>query len=366
MDIKDINKIYMESLANQVADWHNSLGGKIVGGVGSLFKLSGKGIKAGAKKSASGIKNYFKERKTKQKIQQFITNSYAIYDPMTIDIITLSENKEELKYLMELADESLPSNLKRFLEIFKSCGIRIFQIIQQNKDLLKDSSKLNALIKQGLLQKIESFKESIEASNITTQNINFKDIYLNILLESATKQDIQNELLGLNFNKQNNELYAKFDGIQLKNWLSSNVNINHDLLDLIQQDTAEIKALADNDKLSIKIKSNISNEFIDLTTQIDNSTETKDKLIELIGSYYLTKAGISDTKTNLNKQLNNIKLNGYNNVLSSANYVILNDIKWTGWFGSLKKVLREAAACNINIEQIKKLALLYFHISFIK
>jgi hypothetical protein len=48
---------------------------------------------------------------------------------MTIDIITLSENKEELKYLMELADESLPSNLKRFLEIFKSCGIRIFQII---------------------------------------------------------------------------------------------------------------------------------------------------------------------------------------------------------------------------------------------
>ena len=33
-------------------------------------------------------------------------------------------------------------------------------------------------------------------------------------------------------------------------------------------------------------------------------TETKDKLIELISSYYLTKAGISDTKTNLNKQLN--------------------------------------------------------------
>ena len=37
------------------------------------------------------------------------------------------------------------------------------------------------------------------------------------------------------------------------------------------------------------------------------------------------------------------------NILIAGNDIIINEVKWTGWFGSLKKILREIAACNLKI-----------------
>lgn len=352
---------YLE-IINQSQHWQDSLGGKLVTGVGSLFKAGAKGISAGTKKSAEGIKTYFKERKTKQKIQQFIANVEKIYNPMTVNVNDLIENRAELKYITKLSRDVIPPSLLKFLDLFKLAGEQIYTLTTENTNLLKDVNKLRALIKQTILQKVQNFKQT---TPITQEDLT--KIYLNLITE-AIQDDIENQFTKLGYANNNNKIFSKkYTSSQLINLFSGNdQDFINNYQSIYEKDELLVSASVNNNEVKIKINSGISKQVSELIFTLNSANDLNNALIEQFKQFYKKQLSGTDKSTQLNNAVANFKMQSLSNILIAGNDVIINEVKWTGWFGSLKKILREVAACNLKIQQIKLLAVIYFQVSLIK
>ena len=351
---------YLE-IINQSQHWQDSLGGKLVTGVGSLFKAGAKGISAGTKKSAEGIKTYFKERKTKQKIQQFIANVEKIYNPMTVNVNDLIENRAELKYMTNLSRDVIPVSLLKFLDLFKLAGEQIYTLTTENTNLLKDVNKLRALIKQTILQKVQNFKQT---TPITQEDLT--KIYLNLITE-AIQDDIENQFTKLGYANNNKIFSKKYTSSQLINLFSGNdQDFINNYQSIYEKDELLVSASVNNNEVKIKINSGISKQVSELIFTLNSANDLNNALIEQFKQFYKKQLSGDDKSTQLNNAVANFKMQSLSNILIAGNDVIINEVKWTGWFGSLKKILREIAACNLKIQQIKLLAIIYFQVSLIK
>lgn len=197
------NQTYIQ-IISQSAHWQDSLGGKLVTGIGSLFKGGAKAVSTAASgigkatsSSVTGIKKYVKQQKTKSKILNAINNIKTLYNPEnpTKDSVkNLIENKAEIKYIVDSSKLVLPPNLLKFLQIFQTVGSDLTRLVKDNPTITsRTPDEIKSLINQALLQKVQSFKQSIESTITQEVQKDIIDIYYNLMLEQTSDSDKQKE-----------------------------------------------------------------------------------------------------------------------------------------------------------------------------
>lgn len=213
-----INQTYLQ-IISQSDRWQDSLGGKLVTGIGSLFKGGAKavgatasGIGKAANSSAAGIKKYVKEHKTKSKIINAINNIKTLYNPQnpTKDSVKkLIENKAQIKYILDSSKLVLPPNLLKFLQIFQSVGDDLTKLVKENPQIASRApNEIKVLINQSLLQKVQSFKQNIESTITQEVQQDIIDIYYNLIVEKKSDSNKKVEIDLNAFVQQFNDEYS--------------------------------------------------------------------------------------------------------------------------------------------------------------
>lgn len=375
----NFDKIYLD-LIEQSNDWRDSLGGKLVTGIGSLFKS---GAKAGIKAGASGISSIRKsihQAKVKKNFKDTVERITAIYNPNFADLNALLDHKDELIYIINSSKQAMPGTLSQFLDIFTNVGKQVCTLIQNNPSVLK-SSNIQRLIQQPLILKTQKFKQSIEAKRtVTTQS--FTLAYLDLIAQQTNSAPSgapsgtvnKNADAAFDIFKKNNyivdqdslpyKLHRQYFNTELTSILALQIESNgilQNYANFIKNDKLYVSVEINNNNTKYILKSDVNpTEFQKECKTLNKSADIIKMFKECLISFYK----FTDDQISRKKNLQNAKYSQYMTVISASNNAI-DEIKWTGWFGSLKNVLRQAADCNLNIEDIKLLAKIYFHVALI-
>lgn len=377
----NFNKIYLD-LIEQSNDWRDSLGGKLVTGIGSLFKGGAKGISSlgssinkGANATANAAMHMIKNAKIKKNFKESVERIKSVYNPITSDLNTLLNNKDQLIYIINSSKDAMPGQLSQFFDIFTNVGKQMQVLIQNNPDILK-SSNVQQLITQPLLAKVQKFKQKYQAKYTVTVNQNnslniYESAYLTVISQQSTSgiaQDAFNEFQNLDYIVDNDtvpyKLHKQYNNTQLSSILNVEMtsgNCLYNYRDFISNDklVATIEITSNIIKYMLKSEANQTDfqKQFQVTNDINKiNSNFKQALIEF---YQFADAQISRKKN-----LKNAKYSQYSAILMASN-IAIDNIKWTGLFGSLKRILKQAAACNLNIDDIKILAKAYFHVALI-
>ena len=377
------DQVYLE-IIKQSQDWKDSLGGKLVTGVGSLFKGGAKavsaigkginkGISNGAKFTTNAITNYIKDSHTRENFKEIVTRISSLYDPETSNPSALIENKSELMYIINSSKDALPGSLSKFLNIFEESGKELKQLITNDKSINVNLNNIINLIKQPITLKIDKFKQQIESKALATikENKLYTDVYLDIIMEATSGValnafNIFNSKSYISDKSTNPyELHKEYTNRQLQSILSSQLisgGILSDMRQFIINDKLNMKVNINDDKIIFSIISEvISQQFKKQISTIDDPIAIDDNIKTALIEFY------NNPKNQRIRQNNLIKAKLRNlSVLILASNRVINSLKWAGWFGDLKGILRDAANCKLDVEDIKFLAKIYFQLALLK
>lgn len=372
-----MNKNNFQNTYNKIiqqAQWRDSLGGKLVTGIGSLFKggtkLISKGVTTGAKKIETGVKNAWTAHKVNNDFKSVISSLKSIYDNSS-SVNDLINHKGEIEYIINNVGTIFKPQLVQFLNIFKENGKNLAGYLKSDpSSSSKTQQELIALIKQPLKQKLTIFKQQMQSKKtIATEDI-FQHVFTSIILES-TEDELINE--------------AVLKGFKVKDSGSPNI-LSKDIIigdisnfqRLLSPEMLPYKDRILNDKISFTLEirgnnfiSTLNSEFLKIEKTMGAETcndiaDFDNTINKIILDYYLAQIKEQERTNNLNSALSKAKYFKYSTALEAATNVIENDIKWTGLFGSLSDVIRQAAECNLNIDDVKFLAKIYFHLGIIQ
>lgn len=367
MNKKQIQQTYLDII--QQSSIGDSLGGKLIKGLGSVFKkgsqLAVKGVKAGSKKVVKSIKDGIQQHKNTENAQQLINSLKQIFN-LNQSLTYKISKKAEIQYMLNTAGSSFNSSLVSFLNIFKQSGKAFGQLIKDNDQILgRSQEQLEELIKAPLIKQIDTFKQN---SKLTMQE-EFISAYKDILCQAIQDELIQkagkngflppdpakaNELFKqITINSLPANFFAKLPA-QLNTWQS---NIKNDKI-----------------KLDIKINNSqiigtIQSEFLKKKSSMipivcTNTDKFNIKIIELIVAFYKKEYDQQVRAANLNTSMNNAKYSKYELVFKYAQNIII-QMKFSSWFNSLMSIIQNTTKTSINEEDLKFLSILYYQYGII-